>query len=357
MHSEPEILFERLGTLGLITLNRPQALNALTRDMCLRMTEQMNAWRADVRILAVAVRGAGGRAFCAGGDIRALYEQGRAGSRAPQDFYRDEYRLDSLIHRYAKPYVALLDGITMGGGVGISVHGRHRIVTERTVFAMPETGIGFFPDVGGSYFLPRCPGELGMYLGLTGERLKGGEALYAGIGTAFVRSASIPALIESLTQLSDGRGAGEAVAAAIGRHLAPHDVPAVAALQPKIDRTFAGASVEAIFAALQNEGADEFASKTSATLAAKSPTALKLSYRLLRAGRNRTLDQCLAMEFRLALHTMQGDDFYEGVRAVIIDKDNRPAWHPTRLEEVSEAAIDAYFAPLGADELTFPSRF
>lgn len=353
MTSEPEILFERLGTLGLVTLNRPFALNALTRNMCLTFSAQLREWAGDAAVKAVAVRGAGGRAFCAGGDIRMLADQGRTGTSAPRDFYRDEYRLDSQIHHYAKPYVALLDGITMGGGVGISVHGRHRVITERTLFAMPETSIGFFPDVGGSYFLPRCPGELGMYLGLTGERLRGGECLYAGVGTAFVPSAAIANLIGDLAELGGG-DAQAAVTGAIGRHLAAHEVPSIAAHQAKIDRHFARGSVEDILASLEADRADPFSAKTLETLQTKSPTSLKLSYRLLREGRSLPLDRCLEMEFRLALRTMQGHDFYEGVRAVIVDKDNKPAWRPARLAEVSEADIAAYFAPLPeGEELTF----
>lgn len=350
MATEPEILFERLGTLGLITLNRPQALNALTRGMCLAMTAQLTVWRDSPSVRAVAVRGAGGRAFCAGGDIRALYEGGRAGSGAPRAFYDTEYRLDSLIHHYEKPYVALLDGITMGGGVGISVHGRHRIVTERTVFAMPETSIGFFPDVGGSYFLPRCPGALGMYLALTGERLKGGETIYAGIGTAYVPSSAIAGLLGDLAALPVG-DANAQVAAAIGRYLTPHDMPPIAALQAPIDRLFSAPSVEAILAGLNAQAEESFAQKTLVTLATKSPTSLKLSFRALIEGKRLDLDRCLEMEFRMALRCMKGSDFYEGVRAVIIDKDNRPAWRPARLEAVSDADIDAYFAPLGAGEL------
>lgn len=351
MTGEPEILFERLGTLGLVTLNRPLALNALTHNMCLRFSAQLHDWARDESVRAVAVRGAGGRAFCAGGDIRALYEAGRAGTSAPRDFYRDEYRLDSQIHHYAKPYVALLDGITMGGGVGISVHGRHRIVTERTLFAMPETSIGFFPDVGGSHFLARCPGELGMYLGLTGERLRGGECLYAGVGTAFVPSTAIANLIGDLAELHATHDPHAQVAAAIGRHLSAHEVPPIAAHQARIDRHFALGSVEGILASLDADGEDAFSRKTLETLQTKSPTSLKLSYRLLREGRALDLDRCLEMEFRLALRTMKGQDFYEGVRAVIIDKDNKPQWRPSRLEEVSDADIAAYFAPLGNEQL------
>ncbi len=238
----------------------------------------------------------------------------------------------------------------MGGGVGISVHGRHRIVTERTTFAMPETAIGFFPDVGGSYFLPRCPGELGMYLALTGERLKGGETIYAGVGTAYVPSASIGALLGDLAAVSGGNAQAE-VSAVIGKYLTPHELPAIAALQSRIDRTFAAPSVPAIVAALEAEGEEPFAKKTRETLAARSPTSLKLSYRLLKEGRRRELDRCLEMEFRLALKCMQGHDFYEGVRAVIVEKENQPKWQPARLEDVSDAEIERYFEPLEKDEL------
>jgi len=203
MMDDADVLFEMRGAVGLITLNRPSALNALTRDMCLRMSEQLRQWARDEKISLVVVRGAGDRAFCAGGDIKALYESGKAGTRYVTDFYADEYRLNTLIKEYSKPYVALIDGITMGGGVGVSVHGSHRVAGDKTVFAMPETGIGLFPDVGGSYFLPRLPGALGMYLALTGARLKTADALYAGIATHYVPSVRHHALLDGLSNSGD----------------------------------------------------------------------------------------------------------------------------------------------------------
>ncbi|MGN6514928.1 MAG: enoyl-CoA hydratase/isomerase family protein, partial [Rhizomicrobium sp.] len=209
MTEDAEVLFERRGALGLITLNRPKALNALTHEMCVSMKQQLDTWAKDDAVKVVAIRGAGDRAFCAGGDIRALYESGKAKTPYALEFYRDEYVLNATIKHYPKPYVALIHGIDMGGGVGVSVNGSHRVAAESMVFAMPETGIGLFPDVGGSYFLPRCPGEIGMFLGLTGMRLKTADSLYAGIATDFVPVARWDTL---LAALADGTAPDTAIA-------------------------------------------------------------------------------------------------------------------------------------------------
>jgi enoyl-CoA hydratase len=243
MSEEAEVLFERRGAVGLITLNRPKALNALTHGMCLAMKAQLDTWATDDAVKTVVVRGVGERAFCAGGDIRALYESGRAGTAYALDFYRDEYILDAAIKHFPKPYVALIRGIVMGGGVGVSLNGSHRVADESTMFAMPETGIGLFPDVGGSYFLPRLPGETGMYLALTGARLKSADALNSGVATHFVAAAKTEALIERLA-------ASEAPDAAIRDVAGNAGAPPLAEHQGVIDRCFAGTSVEAILSAL-----------------------------------------------------------------------------------------------------------
>jgi enoyl-CoA hydratase len=336
--SDAEVLFETRGHAGLITLNRPKALNALTHGMALAMTMQLDEWANDASVKTIVIRGAGDRAFCAGGDIRALYDSGKAGTSYALDFYRDEYILDAVIKHYPKPYVALIHGIDMGGGVGVSVNGSHRVADESMVFAMPETGIGLFPDVGGSYFLPRCPGEIGMYLALTGARLKTADALYAGVATHFVPRTKWDALVDALA-------AGEAPDAALAG--LAEDVPStfLAAHRDVIDRVFAKGSVEEILAALDAEHTD-WSRDTAKTIRTKSPTSLKVAFRQLREGRKLEFDDCMRMEYRMVQRVVAGHDFYEGVRATILDKDGAPKWSPPDLAGVGAADIDTYFAPL-----------
>jgi enoyl-CoA hydratase len=343
MSSEDEVLFERRGAAGLITLNRPKALNALTHGMCLAMKAQLGAWASDAGVKSVIVRGQGERAFCAGGDIRALYDSGRAGTPYALDFYRDEYRLDAAIKHFPKPYVALIRGIVMGGGVGVSINGSHRVADESAVFAMPETGIGLFPDVGGSYFLPRLPGETGMYLALTGARLKTADMVAAGLATHFVPAAKTETLVEQLA-------AGESPDAALGALAQATAAAPLAEHRAIVDRCFAGATVEAILAALDANGG-EWARAAAATIRTKSPTSLKVAHRQLREGRRLEFDDCMRMEFRMVNRVVAGHDFYEGVRATIIDKDGAPKWRPDRLADVGDADVAAYFAPLGEKEL------
>jgi enoyl-CoA hydratase len=328
-----DILFERHGAAGLITLNRPKALNALTHGMAVDMHAQLKAWATDAAVRCVVVQGAGERAFCAGGDIRTLYDSGKAGTPYALEFYRDEYLLNAYIKHYPKPYIALISGIVMGGGVGVSVHGSHRFADETTVFAMPETGIGLFPDVGGSSFLPRLSGELGLYLGLTGARLKAADALYAGVATHFVPAAQRATLIEQLA-------AGNLSVASTNPGPSP-----LADLRGKIDTIFSATSVEAILERLERDGSD-WALDTAATIRAKSPTATKLAFRQIREGKSKSFDDCMRMEFRMVNRVIAGHDFYEGVRATIIDKDGAPKWKPDSLAAVSDQDIDAYFAPL-----------
>lgn len=345
---EDDILFRHKGALGVVTLNRPKALNALTHDMASKLHDQLKRWAGDDSVKAVVIRGEGEKAFCAGGDIRAIYDLGRVGDPAIIDFFADEYRLNAYIHHYAKPYIALIDGIVMGGGVGVSVHGSHRIVGDRTVFAMPETGIGLFPDVGGTYFLPRCPGKIGMYLALTGARLKAADCVYAGIATAYVPSDKIPSLLEALAALSSAdkntvtevvaRFKGQAGSAPLEQHRAV------------IDQCFSAASVEAIVEALEKDGG-EWALKTRDTLLSKSPTSLKVTYRQMIEGASKDFDDGMRLEFRAVQSFMKGVDVFEGVRAVIVDKDNQPKWKPASFAEVSAADVAAYFAPKPKGEL------
>ena len=352
-----EVLFERRGPLGRITLNRPAALNALTLEMSLAMTRQLTEWAADDDIKAVVVVGApredGKVPFCAGGDIQAIY----AGRDDPErsfaaSFFRDEYRLDRRIHHYPKPYIALIDGVVMGGGVGISVNGSHRVMTQTAVFAMPETGIGLFPDVGGTFFLPRCPGHIGMFLALSGTRLKWADACYVGVATHAVARERLTALEEALAAAAWSGDGQETATQVIGEFAGEPGEPPLASLYARIDSLFAQSSVEWIVRALEAE-TDEWAAGLLKTLQSKSPTSLKVTFRQILAGARFEFDDCMRLEYRLARRFAAGHDFYEGIRAVVIDKDNAPRWNPARIEDVSESAVEAYFMPLDDGDLTF----
>jgi len=341
MSEEAEVLFSREGGAGIITLNRPKALNALTLEMVRQIHPQLEAWAKDDAVKLVLIEGAGEKAFCAGGDIRALHDWGRAGDPRAVGFYREEYRLNALIKHYPKPYVALMDGIDMGGGVGLSVHGSLRVATEKLVFAMPETGIGLFPDVGGTYFLPRCPGEIGTYLALTGERLKAADAIYAGIADIFVPSPHLPELKSRLAMGGDAKEMAEPTGAA----------PLVAR-RADIDRHFSKNAVTEILTSLKADGSD-WAMKTATSIEAKSPLSTLIAFRQMREGKLLNFDDAMRMEFRLASRFMRGHDFFEGVRAVVIDKDQKPHWSPASLENVSEEEVNDCFSSLGPQELTF----
>ena len=343
-----EVQFDHQGALARITLNRPRSLNALTLGTCELMLAQLRAWSGDNRVKAVVVRGAGDQAFSAGGDVIKLYEEGRAGRTYPFTFWRTEYRLDAFTRRFPKPYIALMDGIVMGGGVGISIHGSERIVTDRTVFAMPETGLGLFPDVGGSYFLPRLPGYTGIFLGLTGRRLTGAECMSLGIGTALVRNDRL-ADLQSALAAATTLDAAEIRTIVAGFSEAPGDAP-ILQERNAIDRHFRYDTVEAIIASLAADGGP-WALAQRDILARKSPTALKITLKQLRTGAKLTFEDCMRLEWRLANRIVVGHDFYEGVRALLLDKDHRPVWRPASLAEVTRADVDAYFAPLPAGEL------
>jgi enoyl-CoA hydratase/carnithine racemase len=351
-----DIQFGRDGGVALVTLNRPQALNAFTLGMYRRFDPMLRQWAEDPAVRVVLVQAAEGRAFCAGGDIRAIYDAGRgiAGDRSlTAAFFREEYELIRRIHRYPKPYLAIIDGITMGGGAGVSVNGAWRIATERTMFAMPETGIGLFPDVGATRFLNRCPWRVGRYLGLTGARLGPADALYCGFATHFVPPERVSALIAALATDTSGDIAG-----LLADFAADPGEGALAARRAVIDRCFASDTIETIIAALEREadaGGDggAWAAETRAGLLAKSPTSLKVTLRQLIMGEGYDIERALALEYRLTQHFMAGHDFYEGVRAALVDKDQHPRWVPATLAEVSSAMVDGYFASLGENELRF----
>ena len=341
-----DVVFDVEGGVGVITLNRPKALNALTLDMCLAMQALLKDWATDDAIKAVIIEGAGEKGFCAGGDIRALHDSGKGDGAYARDFYFHEYRVNRAIKHFPKPYVALIDGITMGGGVGVSVHGSHRVAGDRSVFAMPETGIGLFPDVGGSHFLPRLPRNFGFFFGLTGARIKAADMVYSGVATHYVPSDKQPGIFEAMKA---GASADEAVMAVAEE---PGTAPLGEAAQA-IEQIFSARTMDALVEALKADGSD-FAHQTLATLETKSPTSLKLTMRQLAQGEaEEDFDATMKMEYRLARRVIEGHDFYEGVRAVIIDKDNAPQWKPARLDQVSDADIEGYFASLGDEELTF----
>lgn len=338
-----DVLFEVKNRAGVITLNRPKALNALTLGMVRQMQPQLERWADDDRVHQIIIKAAGDKAFCAGGDIRALYDWGLARNRNFLEFYREEYLLNTFIKRYPKPYIALIDGIDMGGGVGVSVHGSHRVATERLTFAMPETGIGLFPDVGGTYFLPRLPGELGMFMALTGARLKAPDALYAGIATHYVPSGRLTALEEALSSTDDVEEALKGFSA----ECAPSGFEE---LQAQIDKHFSCESVEAVVKSLKKDKS-EWAAKQLSIIASKSPTSQKIAYRQLREGAKASFETCMKIEWRMVNRIYDGHDFFEGIRAVVVDKDNQPAWKPDTLEKVEETDVNSYFETL-KDELT-----
>jgi enoyl-CoA hydratase len=344
---EADILFERRGAAGVVTLNRPQALNAVTHDMVRALRGALEDWADDRAITRVVILAAPGRAFSAGGDIRALTDLGKAGRYDEAlEFWRDEYPLNAFIKNYRKPYVALIDGIVMGGGVGISIHGSHRVAGDRFQFAMPEVGIGFFPDVGATWYLPRMPGELGTYCALTGERFNAADACASGVATHRVPSTRLPALLEGLY----GSVSVDAVLSAFSE---PAGEGPITARRAAIDRLFAGDEVEHILNKLDTETGHDagWARTTAANIRGKSPLSLKLALVQVRRGRDWDFASCMQAEFRIVCRVIRGHDFYEGVRAVIIDKDNKPQWRPATLAEVTKAAVERHFADLGDDDL------
>jgi enoyl-CoA hydratase/carnithine racemase len=343
-----DILFERRGAAGVVTLNRPHALNAVSLAMVRELTRQLAAWEADPAVSRVIVVSTDARAFSVGGDLRALYDLGRAGRYEEMlGFFREEYALNARIKRYRKPYVALIDGIVMGGGVGISVHGSHRIAGDKFTFAMPEVGIGFFPDIGATFFLPRLPGALGTYCALTGERLDAAEAVTAGVATHRVPSAQFPDLIEALCRAVP-------LDASLAEYAQPAASRTVVGGAAALETLFAADRIEDILAALDAwataGGADAAAaSATAALIRSKSPTSLKIALAQMRRGATLDFAECMRTEFRIVSRVVHGHDFYEGVRAVIIDKDQAPHWQPGTPGAVSAAEIERYFAPLASE--------
>ena len=336
-----EVILDRVGSAAVIRLNRPKALNSLNLPMVRAIREAMEQYLDDASIQAVILKGEGERGLCAGGDIRVLYDMGKRSDPEATRFWREDFPLNYAISHYPKPYVVLMDGITMGGGVGLSAHGRHRIVTERTRLAMPETGIGYFPDVGATWLLPKAPGEVGTWMGLTGIEVDAAGAIYAGLADTLVPSDRLDALVEAIGALS-GEADDGSVEATIARFSVQTTESAPEKNRPVIDRCFGFDRVEDILEALADEDG-EFAATTRDTMLKRSPTSLKLTLRLLRAGRQSSgLVECLEREFGAGVEILRNHDFYEGVRAAILDKDRNPQWSPASLDEVQAESIDAY---------------
>ncbi|MBX4939607.1 enoyl-CoA hydratase/isomerase family protein [Rhizobium binae] len=339
-----EVIIERRGTAGIIRLNRPRALNSLTLAMIRRITQALDGFARDADVAAVVAIGEGERGFCAGGDIRALHESARAGDGLAGTFWREEFRLNHMIAVYPKPYVALMDGITMGGGVGLSSHGRHRIVTERTRLAMPETGIGYVPDVGATWLLPKAPGEAGTWLGLTGLDIDAADAIHARLADIRIASSRLGDVIETLSGLPRGSSSGD-VDGVLQLYAEPPGESRLRQNAPMIDRAFRFDSVEEILAALAGEDG-EFAAETRRVLLTRSPTSLKLALQLLRAGRrSASLAECLGRELGACLRMLNNPDFFEGIRAAVIDKDRNPKWSPASVEAVEAAAVERFLQP------------
>lgn len=346
MSEEAEVIVWQDGSAGRLRINRPDALNALTHGMCLEIEKALIGWQDDPSISCILLDAVSERAFCAGGDIQYLYQTGRKDPEPGRQFWRDEYRLNAMISRYPKPYVALMHGITMGGGVGIASHGSHRIVSDQTMVAMPETSIGFLPDVGGTWLLSRAPGETGIYLGLSGARMNAADAIYAGFADTYV-----PA--DKLSELSAALIAGTQADEAIATYASAAPEGALAGLQSKIDDVFSADDVGSCIAHLQQmaDTGDEWAAKTLTMISRNAPLALTATFEAIHRARKLTsLEDCLALEFNYAYRAIAGHDFLEGIRAMVIDKDRKPDWQPATLDDVTPEMVDDMFAGLGNEE-------
>ncbi len=350
MTDSPSVIFDASRGVGTIHLNRPRALNALTLEMCAAIQRQLGIWAADNTIRLVVVTGEGERAFCAGGDVRWVYECAQRDPVSALRFFAAEYAMDWTIARYPKPYVSLIDGIAMGGGLGLSVNGRFRVVTENVLAAMPETGIGLIPDVGATTFLNSCPGHTGLYLGLTGTRLDAADALYTGLATHFVPHTRLDELVEAFASMDPGEDVPTSVEATLQQFAETPGSSALASQQEEIDRIFEADTVEDILSRL-DAATTPFSAAAAKALRQRSPTSLKITVRQLRGYPDLTVDQSLVLEYRVISHILERHDFFEGVRAVVIDKTGEPRWKPETLDVVREADVEAHFMPLADAEL------
>ena len=343
-----QIKSDVVGNVGRITLNRTKALNALTLEMCEAITEKMTAWEEDPNIGAVVIDGAGERAFCAGGDVVMLHDSGKAKDKQAENFWRTEYALNDLIQRYAKPYIALIDGIVMGGGVGLSVHGQYRVAGDNTLFAMPETGIGYFPDVGGTYFLPRLGAAVGQWLGLTGARLKTADCCALGVATHYVPSDKHAELIEALGNAKLD-GSSEAVEKVLKKH--SRKAPKAEEINPSIGAFFAESAAEVLENLDRDEG--EWAVEQAKNMRKKSPLALAVTFEALKRGGQMTFREAMIMELDLSLNFLKTQDFYEGIRAQLIDKDRNPQWSHEKTSKVTKTQMERLFKTSAKPPLKF----
>ncbi len=349
-----DILFEQSGPWGVVTLNNEKALNALTFDMVKALYAQLMDWARDGAIKAVMIKGAGERAFCAGADVRWVSNNAKTDSVGASEFFRREYTANALIYHYPKPYVALIDGIVMGGGVGLSVHGDFRVAGDATLFAMPETGIGLFPDVGGGHFMPRMHDGLGLYYALTGARASAADCMAAGIATHYVAADKYLEVERALLNTPLGSHAHADIETVLDVYAGDPGHAEVNDKRGDVARLFQGhATLDELVAGLKRDGGD-FAKETLETLMRMSPTSMRLTFEQMRRGHELDFDDTMRMEFRMVRRVMEGHDFFEGVRAQLIDKDRTPKWKPASLGEVSDADIAGYFEELGEGELVLP---
>lgn len=341
--AEGDLVVRREGSAGILRLNRPKAINALTLEMTRGIAKALDEFAHDAKTAVVILEGAGERGLCAGGDIRGLYESAKAGGDLGPVFWREEYILNARIPEYPKPYVAYMDGLVMGGGVGLSAHGRHRVVNEKTKISMPEAGLGFFPDVGGTWLLANAPGEIGTYYAMTGQPMNGADAIYAETADVLIDSSSWPALRGALTKAAPGTNDGGVDA--IIKKFSVDPKSQIAHHRILIDRAFGHEGVEEIIAELERDGS-EFAKATLKALSDKSPTSLKVTLKLLRLARqSKSLKECLNREYNAALEVFVSAEFLEGVRAAIIDKDRNPKWSPSRISDVTLQIVARYLQP------------
>ncbi len=338
-----DIVFTQQQHIGVITLQREEALNALTLAMIVALQQQLQSWQNDESVHAVVIlASSSSKAFCAGGDVRWLYEKGVGDHHAQMQFFWHEYRLNHFIHHFSKPYIALMDGVTMGGGVGISLHGSHPVATENFIFAMPETGIGFFPDIGASYLLSRCPGSLGTYLGLTGNRLNADEAKAAGFVKQHIPSDKLQQTLERLIEMDLSSEAHKIEDECLQTFAVPTPSLTMATLQAHVDRCFNQVDVESIITALE-KGDEDWHHTTLKILLRKAPLSLKVTLLQIQKAKSMDMASCVKMDYCLVGHFMRDPDFYEGVRALLIDKDKSPHWQPNALSGVTNAKIADYF--------------
>lgn len=356
MSHHDEIIIQERNNIGILTLNRPKALNAINYAMVKTLTKQLQLWADDNAIKAVLIKGAGDKAFCAGGDVRAMYHAKQQGEHDSLiQFYEDEYNLNYLINTFPKPYLSMLNGITMGGGAGISINGKYRLATEKLIFAMPETTIGFFPDVGGTHFLSRCPDAMGLYLGLTGDKINAKDAYALGLVTHYTSSTTLPAFEETLIETQWHDDPFQQIDELLQNiHQHPGAYP-LKAKEKIIEHCFGQPDVNNIITTLKATN-DDWAQHCANQLSQKSPTSLKVTHKQIILGKDLDLKKGLEMEYRLSQSFMNENEFFEGVRALLIDKDQKPKWHPAKLEDISAQKVETYFNPLNAKELQLKAQ-